>query len=108
MLAYFLTSKYLCRVDATLAVMFSSLKQEKMKRKLNIIILKLMSLLRKRVVSESFSLKHYVVLHKSITSRQGDVTVSVLQQIPQPHPLRYRQCSQVLIAHGLECLHDCD
>lgn len=48
--------------------------------------------------SESFSLKHYVILHQSITSKQWDVTTSVFQEVLQLYPLRYRECSQLHIA----------
>lgn len=47
---------------------------------------------------ESFSLKHYVVLYQSITSKQWDVTISVFQDVLQLYPLRYRESSQLHIA----------
>lgn len=47
---------------------------------------------------ESFSLKPYVALHQSITSKQWDMTVSVIQQVLQLYPLRYRECSQLHMA----------
>lgn len=56
MLGYFLTSKFLRRIDASLSVLFSFPKQDR-KRKFNIIFKKLMYWLKEKHVFGKFFIK---------------------------------------------------